>query len=81
MAGLFFYKSNDGTAWRGMFGLGIILPAIMILLACFVMPESPRWLASKGRDDEARGVLRQVYPPGEHICNYLRVIYIWLHFV
>ena len=30
----------------------------------FVMPESPRWLVSKDRDDEAREVLKMVYPDG-----------------
>ena len=28
------------------------------------MPESPRWLVSKDRDDEAKDVLKMVYPDG-----------------
>ena len=30
----------------------------------FVMPESPRWLVSKNRDEEAREVLKLIYPDG-----------------
>ena len=30
----------------------------------FVMPESPRWLVSNDRDDEAKEVLKLCYPDG-----------------
>jgi len=47
-----------------MFGLGAILPMIIVFLAIFVMPDSPRWLLMKGRQDEARRVLKELlYPP------------------
>ena len=45
-------------AWRLMLGLGVVpaaLPSLMQLL--FIMPESPRWLARHGREEEARKVL------------------------
>ena len=48
-----------------MFGMGVILPAAIIILVIFVMPESPRWLVSKNRDEEAKLILQQVYPPGK----------------
>jgi hypothetical protein len=65
MSGLFFYNKDDNEAWRGMFSLGMILPSILIVLVCLVMPESPRWLVQKKREAEACEVLKKIYPPGE----------------
>lgn len=58
------YMSNYGVAsldlgeweWRVKFGV-TAAPALVLLLLLFTIPDSPRWLASKRRDDEARGVL------------------------
>ena len=45
--------------WRWMLGIET-LPAIAYLLALALVPESPRWLAMRGRDEEATEVLRRV---------------------
>jgi MFS transporter, SP family, sugar:H+ symporter len=44
-------------AWRWMFGLALI-PSLALLAGIFFMPETPRWLVSRDRDEEAREVLR-----------------------
>lgn len=48
-----------------MMAMGAILPIVMIFLARCVMPESPRWLVSKGEDDAASKILQQIYGDGE----------------
>lgn len=65
-SGLFFYDVEPDLAWRLMFLCGIILPTLLIYFVINIMPESPRWLISKGREDEAKLVLEKVYPIG---CN------------
>ena len=45
--------------WRIMFGI-CALPAIALFFGMLRMPESPRWLVEKGRDDEALAVLKTV---------------------
>jgi MFS transporter, putative metabolite transport protein len=47
-------------AWRWMLATPAI-PGILTLLLRLGTPESPRWLLSKGRVEEAHAVVRQVY--------------------
>lgn len=46
----------DDAAWRWMLGVETI-PAIVYFCALFFVPESPRWLAMRGREQEALQVL------------------------
>jgi len=62
-SGLVLAPLEPSREWRVMFLLGAVMPIIMIVLIFKVMPESPRWLVSKGFLDEAKLVLQQVYPP------------------
>src|SRR4029077_1175369 len=46
-------------AWQTMFILGA-LPAFLALVLRRVLPESPRWLASRGREVEAEAAVRLI---------------------
>nr|XP_043607222.1 monosaccharide-sensing protein 2-like [Erigeron canadensis] len=55
---VFFMSLKSDASWRTMLGV-LSLPSIVyFLLAVFFLPESPRWLVSKGKMDEARIVLQ-----------------------
>ena len=49
-------NESDSASWRPMFYVGV-LPALILLFGMMLMPESPRWLFSRGRDKEALAVL------------------------
>lgn len=50
------------TVWKWML-VSSAVPTIILLLLRLGTPESPRWLLSKGRVDEADKVIKQVYGP------------------
>ena len=50
---------NGQSGWRWMFAVTAI-PAVLFLIATFMVPESPRWLASKGRSGEALQVFARL---------------------
>ncbi|MFD4603525.1 sugar porter family MFS transporter [Streptomyces sp. NPDC058464] len=51
--------SENGGVWRWMLVIATV-PAVVLWFGMLVMPESPRWLASRTRFGEALEVLRQV---------------------
>lgn len=46
------YSTNLTFGWRGPIAFTCI-PAILLLIGCIWIPESPRWLLMKGRHEEA----------------------------
>ena len=53
------YGLADMRGWRWMFGLAAI-PAIILAVGLFFVPESPRWLMSRSRNAQARSVLERI---------------------
>ncbi|AGO60574.1 major facilitator superfamily MFS_1 [Ferroplasma acidarmanus Fer1] len=63
-------------AWRWFLGI-LILPALLILLYRRYIPETPRFLISKGRQDEAFAVIKMLSEnkliPLKKLKNYYKV--------
>ena len=51
-----FMLTMGQQEWRWMFGLGAI-PAVILLIGMIYLPETPRWLMSRGFVDRAKDVL------------------------
>ncbi|SHN60112.1 MFS transporter, AAHS family, benzoate transport protein [Geodermatophilus obscurus] len=54
MAALLAILLLEHIGWRGMFWIGALPIVTLLPLAFLKMPESPAWLASRGRHDEAQ---------------------------
>ena len=63
---------NVVGVWRIMFSI-CALPAIALFFGMLRMPESPRWLVEKGRDDEALAVLKTVRSEDRAIAEWEQV--------
>lgn len=50
---------NVQYAWRWMFTV-VALPACVLLVSLAAIPESPRWLAARGKEKRAYEVLRRI---------------------
>lgn len=57
------------NAWRLMFWAGFV-PAIILFVGMLLVPESPRWLLTKGRNEEALKVLNQLRTLDEAVAEY-----------
>lgn len=53
---------SNADVWRYMLAVAA-LPAFVLFFGMLRMPESPRWLISQGREDEAYAVLRTMRSP------------------
>ncbi len=55
-------------AWRWMLGI-IAIPGALFLLGVLGLPDSPRWLMMRGRDEEAYDVLRRLRGDEETVAR------------
>jgi MFS transporter, SP family, major inositol transporter len=66
----FVVNAIIGTVWGDVPGVWRIMlaicaiPAAALFFGMLRMPESPRWLVEKGRDEEALKILRTIRPEG-----------------
>ena len=59
IAGLGDEAWNVNVGWRWMFA-SEALPALLLLVLLFFVPESPRWLTKQNRADEAEEILTRI---------------------
>ena len=57
-----FADNSNVECWRPMLYVGVI-PALILFIGMFFLPETPRWLMSKGREEDARKVLDRIESP------------------
>lgn len=57
------FTKAPGT-WRWMLGIAG-LPALFQFILMMFLPESPRWLYRKGKEEEAKAILKRIYPENE----------------
>lgn len=55
----FLQSWNVQYGWRWMF-CAVVIPAVLFTIASFFIPESPRWLLSRGKEVSACDVLRKI---------------------
>lgn len=67
------HVSDEAGIWRIMLALAA-LPAALLWIGLQFIPGSPRWLASKGRIDEARDVLSRIRSSEEQVEKELSEI-------
>ena len=55
----YLLAGNGPDVWRWMCGLGVV-PSLLFLTGTFVLPESPRWLFTHGKQQQAIKILNKI---------------------
>lgn len=73
------YTTN--ASWQIPVGMQALMPCIM-LCGIWLLPESPRWLVSRDRGDEALGILARVGPAQFSVAEHRLIVVVsceWRH--
>lgn len=71
LAGDLWQRMFNSEMWRGMLGSETV-PALLFLLIIFFIPESPKWLVTKGDLGYARSIFSRIYPDNILAENEMR---------
>lgn len=72
------YWFSHSQDWRLMLGISAI-PAFILFIAMLFLPETPRWLLSKGRKDQAMGIFERIGSSQKEIDKALSKIQLRAH--
>ncbi|CAI5731839.1 unnamed protein product [Hyaloperonospora brassicae] len=70
---IFFFVANTSSGWRYLAAFPVVLATIYLFMAPSLCVESPAWLLTKGRSEEAKQVIARLY--GE---EYVQTALSWL---
>ncbi len=62
LSNLGFAEENNLESWRPMFLIGIV-PAMILLVGMLFLPETPRFLIGKGKEQKGRRILERLEKP------------------
>ena len=62
----------NSQSWRPMFYVGV-LPALVLLVGMLLVPETPRWLMTQGREEESRRILGRIEDPARVEAEFDRM--------
>lgn len=71
-----FAKVEHG--WRYMMGVGVV-PALLLAAGMLLVPETPRWLISRGRAEKAKEALRRIYGDCDEAAEVSKIRSSMLH--
>jgi SP family galactose:H+ symporter-like MFS transporter len=59
--------------WQAMFAV-VLIPAIILLIGVFFLPETPRWLVANNQLDKAQNILNQICPDKNEAASTIAAI-------
>ena len=65
---------NSDAAWRVPIGIQMV-PTLALFCVMLYLPESPRWLVEKGKNEDALQVLARVHANGDQDDEYVQAEY------
>ncbi|KAF9458482.1 hexose transporter [Collybia nuda] len=69
------FKMKSDWGWR-IPSLLQVVPSLMQVTFMYFLPESPRWLISKGRGDEAMAILIKYHAEGDKDSEFVKAEYV-----